>query len=99
MSTEKNTVPVITSLKDSKGAEIPNGGTTSATAVELSGLAPAADTVEIFDNAAVKGRVTANAAGDWLFHLTGLSVGVHSITAKGEAGTSAAHRFTVVAAK
>jgi len=36
MSAEKNVVPVITSVKDDKG-EIPDGGATSATYVQLSG--------------------------------------------------------------
>ena len=95
MSTEKNTVPVITSMKDSQGEENPNGGTTSSTVVQSSGLASAGDELQIFDGATLKGRVVADAAGTWHFILTALSVSRHAITAKGRAGISAPRTFIV----
>lgn len=97
MSTEKNTVPVITSMKNSQGEEIPNGGITSSTVVQSSGLASDGDKLQILDGATVMGQVVADAAGRWHFSLTGLSLGGHSITAKGQAGGSAARTFTVKA--
>ncbi|ROO05097.1 hypothetical protein BK673_22870 [Pseudomonas fluorescens] len=98
MSAEKNVVPVITSVKDDKG-EIPDGGATSATYVQLSGGAAAGEKVEIFDGAVLRGQVVVGAAGRWDFHLTGLKQGIHSITAKGSAGTSPVRSFIVSAAK
>ncbi|WP_322846007.1 hypothetical protein [Pseudomonas sp. B33.4] len=99
MSAEKNGVPTITSVKDDKGLEIPNGGATSATAVHLSGFAVAGEKVEIFDAAVSRGQAVTSAAGLWDLGLPGLTLGIHSITAKGSAGSSPARTFTVVEAK
>lgn len=98
MSAEKNVVPVITSVRDDKG-DIPNGGATSATSVQLSGVAAAGEKVEIFDGAVLRGQVVVSAAGRWDFHLTSLMLGTHSVMAKGGAGMSSTRTFTVVAAK
>ena len=95
MSTEKNTVPVITSMKNSQGEEIPNGGITSSTVVQSSGLASDCDKLQILDGATVMGQVVADAAGRWHFHLRDLSVSMHSITARGQAGVSAPRTFIV----
>ena len=91
-------VPVITSVRDDKG-EIPNGGATSATSVQLSGVAAAGEKVEIFDAAVLRGQVVVSAAGRWDFRLTSLMLGAHSVMAKGSAGMSSIRTFTVVAAK
>jgi hypothetical protein len=99
MTTEKNSVPTITSVRDSQGVEIPNGGATPSSNLQLSGFASAGDRVEIIDNNVVKGQILANATGAWLFYLMGLSVGGHSISAKGQAGISAPRTFSVVAGK
>lgn len=99
MSAEKNVVPVITNVKDDNGVEIPNGGATSANSVQLSGVAPAGEEVEIFDGAVPRGRVVVSATGGWDFHLTSLMPGAHSVMAKGSAGMSSARSFTVIAAK
>ncbi len=99
MSTGKNVVPVITTVKDEKGVEIPNGGATSATSVHLSGFAAAGENVEILDAGVPKGQVVASGAGGWTLLLTGLALGAHSITAKANAGISPTRNFTVVAAK
>ncbi|MFJ5255732.1 hypothetical protein ACIP8I_11085 [Pseudomonas sp. NPDC088414] len=98
MSIKKNTVPVITSVKNSQGEEIPNGGITSSTVVPLSGLAPAGDELQILDGATVMGQVVADAAGTWHFHLMDLSVSTHSIRARGQAGVSAPRTFIVTVA-
>jgi hypothetical protein len=74
--------PVISSIKDSKGQEIPNGGTTSDTSVTLSGTAAASQGVEVFDGSASKGKPTANASGQWTLAMTGLAVAAHAIKAK-----------------
>jgi hypothetical protein len=97
MSTEKNTVPVITSVKNSQGEEVPDGGTTRGSVVHLSGLAPAGDELEIFDAATMKGLVVATAAGTWLFELKDLSVKTYSIKAIGRGLHSNTRRFTVAA--
>lgn len=99
MSVEKNGVPTITSVKDDKGLEIPNGGATSATSVHLSGFAVTGEKVEILDGAVLKGQVIASVEGYWALLLTGLMQGMHSITAKVSAGTSPVRSFIVSAAK
>ena len=98
MSVDKNTVPAITSVKDDQGTEIDNGGTTAATSVQLSGLAGALESVDILDGADWLGGINTNAAGHWIVD-TRMTLGAHSITAKGKAGTSPASTFTVVEAK
>ncbi|MBY8934886.1 hypothetical protein [Pseudomonas fluorescens] len=98
MSAEKNVVPVITSVRDDRGV-IDNGGTTSATSVQLSGVADAGEKVEIFDGAVLRGQVVVGAAGLWDSRLTSLMVGAHSVTARGSAGTSPVRTFIVVPAK
>jgi hypothetical protein len=95
------TAPTITSVKDSAGVEIPNGGSTFDTSVTLTGKAAANQQVEIFDAAVSKGTATVNASGDWTLPLTGLTVASHSITAKALYGSnpvSAARTFTVAVA-
>ncbi|POA44419.1 hypothetical protein C1893_25495 [Pseudomonas sp. MPR-ANC1] len=99
MSVDKNAVPAITSVKDDQGSEIPNGGATTATSVQLNGLAGAGENVQILDGVVVRGQVVATAAGHWALSLTGLTRAPHSITARGEAGFSPARTFTVIAGK
>ncbi|MDM8191770.1 hypothetical protein EVS84_13040 [Pseudomonas koreensis] len=93
------TAPTITSVKDSKGQDITNGGVTVDTAVTLSGVAAKGQTVEVFDGVTLKGSDTADAtAGVWTVQVTGLSVAAHSFTAKANDKTSAAWTLTVAAA-
>ncbi|WP_052269112.1 hypothetical protein [Pseudomonas fluorescens] len=93
------TAPTITSVKDSKGQDITNGGVTVDTAVTLSGVAAEGQTVEVFDGVTLKGSDTADAtAGVWTVQVTGLSVAAHSFTAKANDKTSAAWTLTVTAA-
>ena len=75
--------PEITSVKDSKGVEIPDGHTTVDTTVKLAGTATANTKVEILDGATSKGQVDVDGNGIWTRDVTGLAVTSHSFTAKG----------------
>ncbi|MFJ2386013.1 hypothetical protein [Pseudomonas koreensis] len=80
--------PAITAAHDASGIAIANGGTTSDTSVTLSGTANAFLEVEIFDGTASKGKVRADASGQWRFTLTGLTRASHGFTAKALYGSS-----------
>jgi hypothetical protein len=91
--------PIITSVKNSKDVEIPQGGTTTDTTVKLTGRATADLEVQILVNGAVKDTVTIDSTGEWNYTLTGLTVAAHSITAKATYGSlpeSPARTFTVM---
>ncbi|WP_447793631.1 hypothetical protein [Pseudomonas farris] len=91
--------PVITSVKDSNGDDIPDESSTFDTTITLSGTASNNQTVEIFDGTTSKGTATVN-AGVWTRQVTGLTVAAHSFTAKalyGSGQTSAAWTLTVIA--
>ncbi|MEG0063153.1 MAG: hypothetical protein RR958_13670 [Pseudomonas sp.] len=75
--------PEITSVKDSKGVEIPDGHTTVDTTVKLAGTATANTKVEILDGTTSKGQVDVDGNGIWTRDVTGLAVTSHSFTAKG----------------
>ena len=90
--------PVISSVKDSEGQEIVDGGTTTETSVTLTGTAPANLGVEVLDGDVSKGKPIANASGQWTLPVSGLDVGAHVMTAKalyGENEVSVARGFTV----
>lgn len=90
--------PVITSVKDPYGKEVPNDTTVTNDSVTLTGTATAGLEVEIFDGATLKGTATVNASGVWTRGIGGLAVGPHSLTVKGVYGSnpvSAARTFTV----
>jgi hypothetical protein len=90
--------PVITSVKDPYGKEVPNDTTVTNDSVTLTGTATAGLEVEIFDGATLKGTATVNASDVWTRGIGGLAVGPHSLTAKGVYGSnpvSAARTFTV----
>lgn len=94
------TVPAISSVTDSQGEEVPQGGTTHDTAVTLSGSAAADMRVELFDHDSTHGVVDVDSAGLWTRGVTGLADGNHSFTAKGLYGSepvSLARSFTVAA--
>ncbi|MDX9674209.1 MULTISPECIES: hypothetical protein [unclassified Pseudomonas] len=74
--------PAITTVKDSKGNDIPNNGTTIDTTVILTGTATANLEVEIFDGATSKGRRPVDASGVWTHTLGNLDDGTHTLTAK-----------------
>ncbi|MFJ4197987.1 hypothetical protein ACIP0B_28460, partial [Pseudomonas sp. NPDC089534] len=83
------TAPTITSVKDPKGVEIPNGGTTVETSVTLTGAAAKGLKVEVFDGTVSKGQATANAtSGVWMMAISGLSATLHTFTAKGRYGVN-----------
>ncbi|WP_460118963.1 Ig-like domain-containing protein [Pseudomonas sp. H3_G09] len=94
----EDVAPTITSVKDSKGQDITNGGTTVDTTVTLSGVAAKGQKVEVFDGPTLKGSDTADAtSGAWIVPATGLGAGAHSFTAKANDKTSAAWTLTVTA--
>ena len=91
-------VPLISSVKDSGGTEIPNGGTTTSTSFTAAGTAMPSEKVEIFDGATTKGVANVDSNANWIYSLPGLATGSHSITAKalyGSGLTSAARVFTI----
>ncbi|MBK5001054.1 hypothetical protein IAE37_003330 [Pseudomonas sp. S31] len=93
--------PTLASVADDKGNPVPDGGSTTATTLLLTGKAAVNQRVQILDGAAIKDIVTAGANGDWTSTLTGLSVAAHSFKAKalyGSEPVSPAWAVTVVAA-
>ena len=89
--------PDISSVRDSKD-EIGNGGSTTDTAVSLTGTAAANQQVQILDNGVNKLTATVNTSGGWSSSLPGLALGGHSVTAKGlydSEPESLARTFTV----
>jgi hypothetical protein len=91
--------PVISSIKDSKGREIANNGSTFDTSVTLSGTASPGKEVEIFDGSASQGSATVDAGGKWTLTVSSLSLTSHAMTAKaldGSDAESAVWTFTVV---
>ena len=93
--------PVITSIKDSKGAEILHGGTTVDTRVILTGTASKGQTVDVLDGTVSKGKPPVDpTTGVWTLDVSNLSIAAHSFTAKAEYGAgpvSAARTLTVLA--
>ena len=92
-------VPTLTSIKDSKSVEIPEGASTFDTSVTVTGSAQANQQVEVFDGGTSKGTALANAAGVWTLPLTGLTAAAYAIKAValyGDGAESAVRRFTVV---
>lgn len=90
-------IPVIVSVKDSKG-EVANGGTTLDRNLTLSGTGTIEGELEIIDGTTslTKTRVTAD--GTWTVDLTGLSVRNYSIRARaldGSGPESSAWDFTI----
>ena len=77
-----NTAPTITRAENSRGEEIPPGGTTFDTSVTLKGGGAKGQKVRIKDGATVKGVATVNlTTGLWELTVTDLSVATHSFTA------------------
>ncbi|MBN3863563.1 hypothetical protein HCU66_15100 [Pseudomonas frederiksbergensis] len=91
-------IPKITSVRDAKGVEIPNGAITKDKTVTLFGTAMEKQSVDIFDGTTSKGVATADSNGEWALTVMGLSVGNHICTARARYGNgqvSAARTFTV----
>lgn len=91
--------PIITSVKDSKNSEIPNGGMTFDTRVKLSGTASKGQRVEVFDESLSKGKPLADPTTDkWEQSVSGLSLLLHNFTATARYGSepnSTTWRITV----
>lgn len=91
--------PVISSVEDSKGNNIPEGGSTSDTTVTLKGKAAADQTLQIFDEDSVVGdAVTVSDLGSWQTTLSDLAIAAHAIKVVGQYGSnpvSAVYDFTV----
>jgi hypothetical protein len=91
--------PVISSIEDSKGNTIPEGGSTSETTVTLRGTAAADQTLQILDGDSVVGdAVKVSDLGSWQTTLSDLAIAAHAIKAVGQYGSnpvSAVYDFTV----
>jgi hypothetical protein len=74
--------PEITSVRDSKNNEIPNGESTVDVTVTLSGNGRNDQRVEVFDNASSQGIALVDSDGDWSKTVTGLVEGTHSFIVK-----------------
>ncbi|MFJ2320504.1 hypothetical protein [Pseudomonas sp. NPDC087817] len=79
--------PVISTVKDSKGEDIPHEGGTVDPKIKLTGTAASLQEVEVFDNRASKGKYTANTAGIWTCDITLTGIGTRTLTAKALYGT------------
>ncbi|KAE9650142.1 hypothetical protein [Pseudomonas sp. PB106] len=94
--------PTIASLKGLPGnVEIPDGSSTFATTVILSGKASNGQIVQVLDGTTDKGRPVVDlATGIWTLTVTDLSVAEHSFTVKALYGTgqTSAERILTVAA-
>ncbi len=93
-------IPTISSINDSKGVAIPDGGITVSKTVTLSGTASKGQRVDVLDGATSRGQPVANSTtGSWTQTVSNLTVEFHSFTAKalyGSGQTSAPKRFTVI---
>ncbi|MFJ2426247.1 hypothetical protein [Pseudomonas sp. NPDC087804] len=75
--------PTITSIKDSKGVEIPEGGFSFDTEIVLTGMASRGQKVFVFDNISSKGQPETDVVtGIWFLEISGLSAGEHSFSAR-----------------
>jgi hypothetical protein len=94
--------PTITSIKDSKGDEIPHGGITVDTRVILTGTASKGQKVDVREGTDSRGQPPADATtGIWTLDVSGLGLGASSFTARGKYGgesESAAWSFKVLKA-
>lgn len=80
--------PTLVSVRDSQG-EVANAGSTTDTAVTVSGKAASNEQVEVFDGATSSGIAAVDAAGDWSKPVNALSLGAHSIKAVAKYGNQA----------
>ncbi|WP_238344634.1 hypothetical protein [Pseudomonas sp. SWRI81] len=79
--------PVITSLKNSFGVELENGGTVSDNKVMLSGSALDGAVLQIFEETTVIGEVTTGADYKWRSIWIPISVGQRRYTVKEKSGS------------
>ncbi|WP_426236625.1 hypothetical protein [Pseudomonas sp. TWP3-2] len=97
------TAPTITSIKGSpSNVEIPHGSTTVENSATLSGVAAKGLKVDVLLGIVSKGQPTADpVTGIWTLLVSGLTVALHSFTAKAlyaPGAVSAARTFSVTAA-
>lgn len=79
--------PAINSVKDSKGVEIPHGGTTTDINLRLTGTASKGRQVNLLAGAVSIGKATTNpSTGIWELAISELSIAAHSFIAKAEYG-------------
>jgi hypothetical protein len=95
---EAGEAPIITSVTDSKGVEVPDGSSTSDTYVTLTGMAMAGQKLNLFHNGSLLDTVLVTAEGLWTLPVTPLTEGPHNLQAQGLYGAnpvSAIRKFTV----
>ena len=79
--------PAINSVKDSKGVEIPHGGTTTDINLRLTGTASKGRQVDLLAGAVSIGKATTNpSTGIWELAISELSIAAYSFIAKAEYG-------------
>jgi len=83
-------VPNITTVLDSRGNAVANGGYTPDTTLTLSGTAHPDQQVEIFDGSTSEGPAAVDASGSWSLTVSRLAVGGHSFSAKARYGSNPA---------
>lgn len=94
-------VPVIISVQDPNGLEIPSGGSTAYTTVTLSGTATPGTKIDLvnYGNVLPGTEIQVDGSGNWRFQLTGLTVASYNLRAKRKDGAvSGARDLKVVAA-
>ncbi|MFJ2320363.1 hypothetical protein [Pseudomonas sp. NPDC087817] len=79
--------PVISTVKDSKGEDIPHNGGTVDPKIKLTGTAAPLQEVEVFEGAATKGKHPVNAGGIWTCEITLAGIATRTFTAKAQYGT------------
>ncbi|PYC14432.1 hypothetical protein DMX02_25390 [Pseudomonas jessenii] len=79
--------PEITSMKDSKGAEIVHDGGTVDPVVTLTGTAAPNQQVEVFEGAASRGKHPVDGTGIWTYTATLTAIGTRTFKAKADYGT------------
>jgi hypothetical protein len=91
--------PTITSIKDSKGVEIPHGGITVDNRVTITGTASKGQQVDVRDGTASKDKAPVDpTTGAWTLTVSELSIAAYSFTAEalyGNRPVSSARAFTV----
>ncbi|WP_176470122.1 hypothetical protein [Pseudomonas sp. Irchel s3f10] len=79
--------PEITSVKDSKGAEIVHDGGTVDPVVTLTGTAAPNQQVEVFEGAASRGKHPVDGTGIWTYTATLTAIGTRTFKARANYGT------------
>lgn len=99
MTSAVKVAPVITNVTDPTGKEIPNGGVTKGTTVDVKGTSESGKKVDVFDNDTLHSSIIADGSGRWSYVFSKLSVGNHVIKARSGGHESAARSFSVIAPK